>query len=145
MEYHHGMIGVNSTGVGVGNGSTFFIEIPATLRTSTTENKVVNELQHTHLTENQCSNEENTVSKFEEIPDQVDSVVPTSAPSTKLSSSEKLFLPNPKTIKEIKENKTKLYQRGLVVDDSKLNRKMLIAALSKYFDTIDQVRSCCVT
>lgn len=35
----------------------------------------------------------------------------------------------------------KLYHRTLVVDDSKLNRKMLIAAVDKFFDTIDQVEN----
>ena len=149
MKHHNGKIGVKSSGIS-GEGSLFYIEIPAIL---------VGTRAATELDSNRffTSNLESKVS--ESIRDSFDIVQSFDEIERNLSSSRQIMKTNYDENEILSNISTpysttnqffdetivtnltsrKLFQRALVVDDSKLNRKMLIAAVDQFFDLIDQV------
>jgi hypothetical protein len=135
MEHHRGTIGVKSSGV-KGEGSLFYIEIPAVLMTNSepfTDNIMA---QHILTKESDTTTQPGRQS-FDEIQpfpscansDQSPRFVTIDSVPDKFQAE--LF--------DLETPQVKLFHRALVVDDSKLNRKMLIAVLVNFFDILDQV------
>jgi hypothetical protein len=114
VEQHGGKIGVSSTGVR-GEGSIFFIELPACAIYQTVPFPDSGQV----VTESRAHFSLVTPAFLEDL--------------------EQDSLPAPIKFCSPRPGK---FSCAMVVDDSKMNRKMLTQALNPYFDTILQVRCC---
>jgi CheY-like chemotaxis protein len=115
VEQHGGKIGVSSTGVR-GEGSIFFIELPACAIYQTVPFSDSGQV----VTESRAHFSLVTPAFLEDL--EQDSL-----------PAEPIKFCSPRPGK---------FSCAMVVDDSKMNRKMLTQALNPYFDTILQVRCC---
>lgn len=136
IERHGGNIGVVSSGI-AGEGSIFYLELPALIKfqmlsTVSTDNAV----DRSNLVTSTVTLPQPTLSEV------VESIVDSSSYRISTRNSQ---INSQSNVSEIFENSSKstssgIYlNRALVVDDSKMNRRMLTQALTPYFREISQV------
>lgn len=149
MKHHNGKIGVKSSGI-AGEGALFYIEIPAILVVTRIEqslNAIITSQIHTRETDVSTHNRDviQTIVDYEANQSCSHACIQSDDENDVISNVITPHNANDKFFDEITDmmltniTSMKSFQRALIVDDSKLNRKMLAAAIDHFFDVIDQV------
>eukprot|EP00604_Paraphysomonas_vestita_P000418 CAMPEP_0174826082 /NCGR_PEP_ID=MMETSP1107-20130205/43482_1 /TAXON_ID=36770 /ORGANISM="Paraphysomonas vestita, Strain GFlagA" /LENGTH=393 /DNA_ID=CAMNT_0016058497 /DNA_START=519 /DNA_END=1700 /DNA_ORIENTATION=+ len=151
MKHHNGKIGVKSSGI-AGEGALFYIEIPAILVVTRIEqslNAIITSQIHTRETDVSTHNRDviQTIVDYEANQSCSHACIQSDDENDVISNVITPHNANDKFFDEITDmmltniTSMKSFQRALIVDDSKLNRKMLAAAIDHFFDVIDQVEN----